>query len=150
MSLASSVSGYYGLPRNTQKLQAKAIRAMQFHIKTALGVSEEYYQDTSDTPLHGSGQGSGSASTLWLFISSIIMTIYQNLATGMKMTNADITENLQQWIDGYVDNTSSIFTSIDETDEVPTAKTIALQLQQDARIWERLLSATGGKLELTK
>ena len=110
---------------------------MQFHIKTALGVSKEYYQDTIDTPLHGSGQGSGSASTLWLFISSIIMTIYQDLATRMQMTNADITENLQQWIDGYVDDTS-IFTSIDEKEQVPTAQTIALQLQQDACIWERL------------
>ena len=53
MSLATIVSGYYGLQRNTRKLQAKAIRAMQFHIKTALGVSDKYYQDTIDTPLHG-------------------------------------------------------------------------------------------------
>jgi hypothetical protein len=113
-------------------------------------VSDKYYQDTIDTPLHGSGQGSGSASTLWLFISSIIMTIYQDLAAGMQMTNSDITENLQQWIDGYVDDTS-IFTSINEQEQVPTAQTIALQLvQQDACIWEQLLAATGGKLELTK
>ena len=149
MSLATIVSGYYGLPRNIRKLQAKEIRAMQFHIKTALGVSEDYYQDTFNTPLHGSGQGSGSASTLWLFISSIIMTIYQDLASGMQMKNSDITESLQQWIDGYVDDTS-IFTSIDEQEQVPTAQTIAVQLQQDAQIWEQLLAATGGKLELTK
>ena len=149
MSLATIVSGYYGLPRNIRKLQAKAIRAMQFHIKTALGVSEDYYTDTPTTPLHGSGQGSGSASTLWLFISSIIMTIYQDLATGMKMTNAEITEKLHEWIDGYVDDTS-IFTSIEEISEVPNAVTIAEQLQKDASIWEKLLSATGGKLELTK
>jgi hypothetical protein len=54
MSLATIVSGSYGLPRNTRKLQAKVIRAMQFHIKTALGVSREYYQDSPTTPLHGS------------------------------------------------------------------------------------------------
>jgi hypothetical protein len=122
---------------------------MQFHIKTALGVSREYYQDSPTTPLHGSGQGSGSASTLWLFISSIVMTIYQDLAAGMQITNADLTEKLQEWIDGYVDDTS-IFTNIDETNEIPTAHRIAQQLQSNASIWERLLSATGGKLELTK
>jgi hypothetical protein len=122
---------------------------MQFHIKTALGVSREYYQDSPTTPLHGSGQGSGSASTLWLFIGSIVMTIYQDLAAGMQITNADVTEKLQEWIDGYVDDTS-IFTNIDETNEIPTAQSIAQQLQSDASIWERLLSATGGKLELTK
>ena len=149
MSLATIVSGYYGLPRNTRKLQAKAIRAMQFHIKTALGVSQEYYKDTPATPLHGSGQGSGSASTLWLFISSIIMTIYQDLASGMHITNSDLSEKLQEWIDGYVDDTS-IFTNLDETHEIPTAISIAQQLQCDASIWERLLSATGGKQVLTK
>jgi hypothetical protein len=118
MSLATIVSGYYGLPRNTRKLQANAIRSMQFHIKTALGVSTEYYQDTSETPLHGSGQGSGSASTLWMFISSIIMTIYQDLAKGMQMTDADITDTIQHWIDGYVDDTS-LFTSVTETHDIP-------------------------------
>ena len=149
MSLATIVSGHFGLPRNTRKLQARAIRAMQFHIKTALGVSKEYYQDTEATPLHGSGQGSVLASTLWLFISSIIMTLYQELATGMQMSNSAITEMIQQWIDGYVDNTS-IFTSIDKIDGIPNSMTLAEQLQKDARVWERLLSATGGKLELTK
>ena len=77
------------------------------------------------------------------------MTIYQDLAAGMQITNADLTEKLQEWINGYVDDTS-IFTNIDETHEIPTAKSIAQQLQSDASIWERLLSATGGKLELTK
>ena len=100
MSLATIVSGHFGLPQNTRKLQARAIRAMQFHIKTALGISKEYYKDTKTTPLHGSGQGSGSESTLWLFISSIIMTLYQDLASGMHMSNLDLTDKLQQWIDG--------------------------------------------------
>ena len=77
------------------------------------------------------------------------MSIYQDLAAGMHMTNANLTEKLQEWIDGYVDDTS-IFTNIDETHEIPTAKSIAKQLQSDASIWERLLSATGGKVELTK
>jgi hypothetical protein len=105
MSLATIISGHFGVPRNTRKLQANAIRAMQFHIKTALGISEASYTNTDTTPLHGSGQGSGSASSLWLFISSTIMTIYLELATGMIMTNADITEKIENWINGYVDNT---------------------------------------------
>jgi hypothetical protein len=149
MSLATIVSGYYGLPRNTRKLKANAIWSMQFHIKTALGVSKDYYQDTLETPLHGSGQGSGLASTLWMYVSSIIMTIYQDIAKGMQMTDADITDKIQQWIDGYVDDTL-LYTSIAKTHDIPSASTIAQQLQDDARIWEKLLAATGGKLELSK
>ena len=122
---------------------------MQFHIKTALGILKESYTDTNITPLHGSGQGSGSASSLWLFISSTIMSIYQQLATGMIMTNADITKLIKNWIDGNVDDTS-IFSSIEETEGIPDTTNIAQQLQEDAKIWERLLAATGGKLELSK
>jgi hypothetical protein len=77
------------------------------------------------------------------------MMIYQELTSGMQITNADITKKLQEWIDGYVDDTS-IFTNIDETQEAPLATTIAKQLQNEGSIWERLLLATGGKLELTK
>jgi hypothetical protein len=77
------------------------------------------------------------------------MTLYQELATGMQMSNSAITEMIQQWIDGNVDNTS-IFTSIDKIDRIPNSMTLAEQLQKDARKWEQLLSATGGKLELTK
>jgi hypothetical protein len=146
MSLATIISGHFGVPRNTRRLQANAIRAMQFHIKTALGMSKGSYTDTNITPLHGSGQGSRSASSLWLFISSTIMSIYQKLASGMLMTNTDITKQIKNWIDGYVDNTL-IFSSIEETEGIPRATTIAKQLQEDAKIWERQLTATGGKLE---
>jgi hypothetical protein len=77
------------------------------------------------------------------------MSIYQKLASGILMTNTDITKQIKNWIDGYVDN-KSIFLSLEETEGIPRATTIAQQLQEDAKIWERLLTATGGKLELSK
>jgi hypothetical protein len=43
-----------------------------------------------------------------------------------------------------------IFANIDESDTTPEPSEIAHKLQHDARLWERLLQATGGKLELTK
>jgi hypothetical protein len=73
MLLATIISGHFGVPINAQDLQARAIRKMKFRSLTALGISTTHYEVTEDTPLHGSGQGSGSSSTLWMFISSIIM-----------------------------------------------------------------------------
>jgi hypothetical protein len=105
--LATIVSGHFGLPRNAQILQANTIQAMQFRVKTALRTSEQFYTDTPNTPLHESGQGSGSSGPIWLFISSIIMDIFEDLATGITMTNSEGTETTKQWIDGFVDNTFS-------------------------------------------
>ena len=80
MLLATITSGHFGIPKQARDLQARTIRKMQFHIKTALGISNEYYTDTTTTPLHGSGQGSGSSAPIWLFISSIIMDCFEDIA----------------------------------------------------------------------
>ena len=147
MLLATIVSGHFGVPKAARDLQAKAIRNMQFHVKTALGISTESYTDTAETPLHGSGQGSGSSGPLWLFISSIIIDCFEDVASGMTMANVDNSITVKQWIDGFVDDTS-IFTNQDSNNDDPT--TIATTLQNDASEWVALLSATGGKLELSK
>ena len=147
MLLATIASGHFGIPKAARDLQARTIRKMQFHIKTALGISKDCYTHSEETPLHGSGQGSGSSAPIWLFISSIIMDCFEDIASGMTMANMDGTEKITQWIDGFVDDTS-IFTNQDSTNDDPT--TTATTLQQDAVEWNALLAATGGKLELTK
>jgi hypothetical protein len=150
MLLATIISGHFGIPKQARDLQARAIRKMKFRIRTALGISTTHYEDTSATPLHGSGQGSGSLSTLWMFISSIIMDCFEDVASGMPMTNIEQTEKITQWIDGYVDDIS-IFTSIQEKAGEPIdPTTLAMQLQQNTQEWEILLAATGGNLELSK
>ena len=92
MLLATIIIGHFGIPKEARDLQALAIRQMQFHVKTALGISTEHYEDTETSPLHGSGQGSGSSAPLWLFISSIIMDCVEDIGHGMEMTNMDTTE----------------------------------------------------------
>jgi hypothetical protein len=150
MLLATIISGHFGVPKQARDLHARAIRKMEFCIRTALGISTTYYEDTQETPFHGSGQGSGSSSTLWMFISSIIMDCFEDVAKGMPMTNVAQTEKITQWIDGYVDDTS-IFTSIQEkSGERIDPAILAMQLQQNTQKWEILLAATGGKLELLK
>ena len=148
MLFATIVSGHFGIPKAARDLQAKSIRNMQFHIKTALGISQDYYYDTKTTPLHGSGQGSGSSAPIWLFISSLLMDCFEDAASGMTMANMDQTTTTKQWIDGYVDDTS-IFTNHDNSNNTSPIETAAA-LQEDAILWEALLNATGGKLELTK
>jgi hypothetical protein len=70
MLLATIISGLFGVPKQARDLQAKTIRKMQFKVKTALGISEQYYKETKETPMHGLGQRSGSSAPIWMFISS--------------------------------------------------------------------------------
>ena len=91
MLLATIISGHFGIPKGARDLQARTIKRMQFHVKTALGISMEYYQDDKTSLLHGSGHGSGSSAPLWLFISSIIKDCFEDIANGMEMTNMNLT-----------------------------------------------------------
>jgi hypothetical protein len=77
------------------------------------------------------------------------MDIFEDLAHGMTMSNLDSTAKVKQWIDGFVNDTS-IFLNIDDKSTQPQPNEIAQKLQHNARLWEKLLKATGGKLELTK
>jgi hypothetical protein len=74
--------------------------------KMALGNSKKYYCHSHETPVHRMGKGSCSSPAIWLLVSSILMDCLQELAGGMEMTNPDDKTKIQQWIDGFVDDTS--------------------------------------------
>jgi hypothetical protein len=138
------------VPKHARDLQARAIRKVQFRIRTALGISTVHYKGMQDTPLHGSGQGSGSSSSIWMFISSVTMDCFEDVAIGIPMTNIEQTEKIMQWIDGYVDDTSIFTTILEKKGKLIDPVILAAQLQRNTQEWEILLAATGGKLELTK
>jgi hypothetical protein len=147
-NLAMLISQYYGMPQHACKTQAKTIEQMKFYIRTAIGISDESYQHTTETPIHGSGQGSCASPTLWLLISSLLMRILESRAKGMTMQDI-IKDNKEiiSAIDGFVDDTS-LFTNLllhltDPQQEIDN-------LQQATQIWSELLEASGGKLELSK
>jgi hypothetical protein len=85
-----------------------------------------------------------------MFISSIIMDSFEDVATGMEMTDINKVKHIRQCIDESVDDTS-IFTSLNKTQgqNLPPGE-LAKKLQEDAQIWTELLAATGGKLALSK
>ena len=45
MLLTTIISGHFGIPKEARDLQACAFHRMQFHVKTALGISKEHYED---------------------------------------------------------------------------------------------------------
>jgi hypothetical protein len=72
------------------------------------------------------------------------MDCLKELAGGMKMTNPDNMIMIQQWIDGFVDDTS-LFSNLIGTDYNPNdIKQLHHQLTHNLIAWKELLEASGG------
>jgi hypothetical protein len=113
-NLAMIISQYFGVSKMAASTHGKTLLKMQYRSRTALGDSKTYYQHSLNTPIHGTGQGSCASPSIWLLISSILMDCLAELTGGMTMS--DVTwDKIQQWIDGFVDDTS-LFVNIQDDD----------------------------------
>jgi hypothetical protein len=143
------ISQYYGATRNMASLHATTLRKMRYRLRTALGDSTTTYQHSIFTPIHGTGQGSCASQAIWLLISSILMDCLSAMGGGMTMTDVQSENSIQQWIDGFVDDTS-LFTNIIQYSDNDNITNLCHQLTHDMTTWNELLEASGGKLELSK
>jgi hypothetical protein len=139
------ISQYYGVTKNMASLHATTLRKMKYRLRTALGESTQTYQHTNVTPIHGTGQGSCASPAIWLIISSILMDCLSELGSGMTMQDVVQENSIQQWIDGFVDDTS-LFTNIVQLTNNNNIIELCNSLTRDMTIWNELLEASGGKL----
>jgi hypothetical protein len=123
---------------------------MKFRLRTAIGESKRYYQHSATTPVHGTGQGSCASPALWLIISSILMDCLAQLGQGMTMQEILGDRTLQQWIDGFVDDTSLFTNLLGLIGDPNDVRLLTEKLRQDMLFWKELLEASGEKLELHK
>eukprot|EP00957_Ditylum_brightwellii_P203701 15335832-Ditylum_brightwellii.AAC.1 len=74
------VGGYAGHDANT--LIFMTLTEAKFKLKTALGVSDKFYQHCQSFPFYGTGQGSTNSPTIWLIIRSTLFDIQDELGNG--------------------------------------------------------------------
>jgi hypothetical protein len=81
---------------------------MQYHVKTAHGLSEQFYKVTKQFLLFGTGQGSGASPAIWLTIITCLLSALTALAP-LTMTFIDPWQELFDDCNAnsYVDDTSS-------------------------------------------
>jgi hypothetical protein len=130
-NLAMLISQYHGVNKNMASLQAT------------------HSKENGAKPIHGTGQGSCASPAIWLLISSILVDCLSELGRGMTMIDVNKTNSIQQWIDGFVDDTS-LFTNIIRRTNNNNIIQLCNHLTYDMTIWNELLEASGGKLELSK
>jgi hypothetical protein len=75
------------------------------------------------------------------------MDCLSELTGGMTTKNITNEYKLTQWINGFVDDTSLFCNNNTDTNDMAA---ICQKLNKNMIVWQQLLEASGGKLELTK
>lgn len=126
-----------GLPTNLAKIHAKVLTTAKYHIKTALGVSEDSYQHTEDSPVYGTGQGATHLPIIWATTSSILYNLHRTHSHGAFVHN------------GLTEDKFSVIGFVDDTNNFTTAQDIPMlfcKAQEDAQWWANLLHASGAQI----
>ena len=80
-SLAMLISKKYGVPPTVTTANALTLELAKYRIRTDLGLASEGYTHSPETPIYGTGQGSGNSPAIWCFLSGILFDCYEEAAT---------------------------------------------------------------------
>jgi hypothetical protein len=71
-AVASLAGRKYGKHKNVIFIHAQTLEEAEFKLNSSTKVSETSYKHCTNFPIHGTGQGSSNAPTIWCFISSVL------------------------------------------------------------------------------
>ena len=136
----------YQMPAEFTGLLGDLLRYAKYAIKTANGVSNDTYSHSSESPVFGSGQGSTVSATGWGKLVSIALDLHDKQRFGSQYRDPEGVFTTIVGMLGFVDdnnisNTGEKHESIEE---------VIKRTQHDAQLWNDILKATGGTLNLLK
>ena len=136
---------HFGLPSVAADFLNQFLSQAEYHVRTCYGTSEEFYNNYVQA-IFGVLQGSGSAPSIWLAMSLILIRSYKNKFTTTSIPNPTGDILLQKIIDAFVDD-SDLWDIL----PYPVSTDVLLQrLHQRAQYWQSLIFTTGGKLNFNK
>eukprot|EP00957_Ditylum_brightwellii_P015911 1198213-Ditylum_brightwellii.AAC.1 len=106
-NVTSLVAKKKGLHKNVTFVYNQMLEQAKYKLKTALGVSKEYYQHCTTLPIYGSGQGATNSLGIWLTISSTIGDIYEQSSNGTELISLDKAIVLVLAILGFMDDVTN-------------------------------------------
>lgn len=145
-SLSSVECRRWGLSYKVANFTNKFIESQQYHVRSAYGVSPDFYQFTSSSPTQGSGQGLSWAGPRWTNTGSNISDVMAKTNTGMTFTDPTGEISVNKRDDFFVDDTATGVSENNITDN----QTVLQHLEHDGQKHALLLFATGHMLALYK
>eukprot|EP00957_Ditylum_brightwellii_P174930 13319954-Ditylum_brightwellii.AAC.1 len=88
-NVSSLVARKKVLHKNVTFVHAQTLKEAKYRLKTALGVSNEYYQHCTTFLIYSSGQEATNSPGIWLTICSTIGDIYEQSANGAEFISPD-------------------------------------------------------------
>jgi hypothetical protein len=162
MSVSNQRDHQLGMPIKVLVMLGALLSAAWYFIKSALGVSKEYYKSTEEEEIFGTGQGAKHSPPKWTGVSTAGLDVLRDNHDGATFTNPQKTITTNRTSDVYVDdatnwaNTFADELSMFEKTRYNVKKSLELlrklieESEAMSQCWERILWSTGGKLELTK
>ncbi len=149
IALANLVARRFGLPEEICRLHGVTLEQMRYHISTAIGISEESYKHSNESPVYGTGQGSCASPSVWLQICYVLFDCHDQQSYGANYSSPDGTIKFKESMTGFVDDTKGQTNDQTSTAAMPLLQLIA-RMQEDAQLWGDLLHVSGGALEISK
>jgi hypothetical protein len=136
----------FGMPKKLTKILGELLRVARYAIKTGIGISKETYQHSDESPAFGSGQGSGASAQGWGKLVSVLFDIHDMYGHGSVYADPWKLYSTIIGMLGFVDDNNIT----NNGEEWETVSDIIIRTQHDAQLWNDLLRATGGALNLDK
>ena len=135
------VSRSLGMSKEVCQTVGKTFKRTAHHVMTKAGESKLTFGYERERPIFGSWQGATKSVISWTLVSSILQKIHQKEVGGATFRSKK--RVVKQPTIGFVDNNNNCVTK-------KKGKKIEGSLKESAQKWEKLLYASGGKLELNK
>ena len=149
INLALLISQHLGMPSTICEWYSKFLHTINYHIQLPTLISQQSYNHSDDHPLHGPGQGSRAAPSLWVYISSVVMNCMSRKSNGITFKSPDNKHQFNHIMTGFVDDTNHWINNFDRAIQGNySTQEMYWNTQTTAQWWEQLLYSTGGKLEL--
>jgi hypothetical protein len=148
-ALASILGRGHGLHRNVIFVNASTLRQAKYKLRTAMGISKDYYTYSHVFPIYGTGQGSGNSPVIWCIISSTLFKCHESKSHGATFSSPDKSTSVSLSIVGFVDDSTGQVNDFENPIQ-PNPEELSAFMQHGAKLWNNLLWMSVGLLELSK
>ena len=139
----------HGMAPSSATCIGSTLRKARYYLRTAINESTSYWTNTPNTPIYGTGQGSGISPGICCATFSDLFDIHADISHGANYrspihNNSTTIHNI-----GYVDDTTT--TVNDHHVSLPfNISQLSTMIQHDLQNWSTLLYISGGALEFSK
>ena len=139
----------HGMSPSSAKCIGSTLLHAKYYLRTATNESSSYWSNTSQTPIYGTGQGSGISPGICCVTYSDLFDIHSDISTGSRYLSPVSSVQFPIYNIGYVDDTTT--TVNDHHLNTPLhPKELSTLIQNDLQNWSNLLYLSGGALEFSK